>query len=85
MCPADVSGALSCLAVVSYQCMTYRLRTAFVLWSAEPTVPNACALCFPISGPMFMSSLWLVVSLSLVLLALIPRGLDSVSLGVALT
>lgn len=85
MCSADISCASSSLAVVSYKCMTYRHRTVFVPGlAAEPMVTNACALCIPISGPLFVSSLWLVISLSLVLLALISGVLDSVSLGVAL-
>lgn len=42
--------------------------------AAEPKVPDACALCIPISGPLFMPSLWLVASRSLVPRALIPGG-----------
>lgn len=52
--------------------------------AAEPKVPNAYALHIPVSGPLFMPSLWLVATLSLVLLAVIPGGFDSVSLGATL-
>lgn len=50
--------------------------------AAEPRVLNAYVLCIPTSGPSLMFSSWLVASLALVLVTLIPGDLDSISLGI---
>lgn len=58
-------------------------RTDFVLrLAAEPRVLNSYVLCIPTSGPSLMFSSWLVASLALVLVTLIPGDLDSISLGI---